>query len=84
MNPLFKSYDPPVVGTAVVDSSVRVDVKLEETTLAVVVVIFSVDVQTGLVVEEEVTVDVVAELNSTKILDLFVSRILVQSFQHVH
>ena len=75
---------PPVVGTAVVDSSVGVDVKLEETTFAVVVVIFSVDVQTGLVVEEEVTVDVVAELNSTKILDLFVSRILVQSSQHVH
>ena len=75
---------PPVVGTAVVDSSVGVDVKLEETTFAVVVVIFSVDVQTGLVVEEEVTVDVVAELNSTTILDLFVSEILVQSFQHVH
>ena len=75
---------PPVVGTAVVDSSVGVDVKFEETTFAVVVVIFSVDLQTGLVVEEEVTVDVVAELNSTKILDLFVSRILVQSFQHVH
>ena len=68
---------PPVVGTAVVDSSVGVDVKLEETTFAVVVVIFSVDVQTGLAVEDEETVDVVAELNSTKILDLFVSRIVI-------
>ena len=75
---------PPVVGTAVVDSSVGVDVKLEEIAFVVVVVILSIDLQTGLVVEEEVTVDVVAELNSTKILDLFVSEILVQSSQHVH
>ena len=56
----------------------------EEIAFVVVVVILSIDLQTGLVVEEEVTVDVVAELNSTKILDLFVSRILVQSSQHVH
>ena len=74
---------PPVVGTAVVDSSVGVDVKLEETTFAVVVVIFSVDVQTGLVVEDEETVDVVAESNDTEMVKLYI-RSIEQLLQHMH
>ena len=75
--------NPPVVGTAVVDSSVGVDVKLEETTFAVVVVIFSVDVQTGLVVEDEETVDVVAESNDTEMVKLYI-RSIEQLLQHMH
>ena len=73
--------NPPVVGTAVVDSSVGVVVKLEETAFAVVVVIFSVDLQTGLVVDEMETGDVVAELNETEIVKLFV-KLSIQALQH--
>ena len=75
--------NPPVFGTEVVDSSVGVDVKLEETTFAVVVVIFSVDVQTGLVVEDEETVDVVAESNDTEMVKLYI-RSIEQLLQHMH
>ena len=71
---------PPVVGTAVVNSTVEVDVKLEEASFAVVVVIVSKDVETGALVDNEESVDVVAELNETKIVKLFV-KLSIQSLQ---
>ena len=67
-----KVFNPPAVGTVVVDSTVEVDVKLEETFSAVVVVIISDDVQTELVVEKE--------KSETEIVELVVT-LLVQSLQ---
>ena len=71
--------NPPVVGTVVVvDSTVEVVVKLEETSSAFVVVIVSKDVETGSLVDDMETVDVVAESNKTEIIESFV-RLSVQS-----
>ena len=48
------------------------DVKCEETSFAVVVVIFSIDVVTELVVEDEETANFVEKLNKTKLVALFI------------